>query len=237
MNDTTQTTPPNVVYLPSTSRGLAGKYIRNTVFLIAGAIGAGMLNSASNSLITEPQTIRPEIIERYGRGEISRNDYEAALRRLEEKNRNGGMSDMDRQAFSWLLFGAAGISGLIAAANGFGLVDNRYRARWVNKVDTERGRITEDKYWFPYGASITDIQIDKITQVDAEQTSIDRMLGTGSVLVQGVVYTAAGSKDVTHTIPYIQDPQAAKTKILEMLLERAGLELKLRDGERIPPVQ
>ena len=235
--------PESVVYLPSTVKGLVGKYSRNTVFLVAGGIGAVMLNSASHTVAPVPikssYELRQNLNGQFDRGEISRNELERGLSRLDERTdgTNNGMSESDREVMSWLLWLGAIASSGAALANGYGLIDNRYRARRVNNVDTEKGRITTTSYTFPYGTSTHHEQIDKITSVTARQGSIERMLGTGEVIIHGVVYTSAGSKDVNHTIPYIENPHKAKDEILERLPERVGLELRVRDGEKMPGTQ
>ena len=214
----------NIVSLPSTAKGLVGKYIRNAFFLVAGAIGASMLYPESPEA-TRQSTL--EITRKYEAGELSRNEYNQLMDALPQENRK--QEDQDKR---YGLIGFSIISGLVAAGNAYRLIDNRNQAKRVNKVDTANGRISEQTFWLPYGAGTTDIQIDKITKVETSQTSIGRLLDTGSVEIHGVVYTAAGSKDVIHTIPYIADPLGAKAKILQMLPERAGLELRLRPETR-----
>lgn len=237
MNTNAGQKPESIVYLPSTNRGLVGKYIRNAVFLIAGGIAALCFNSKANEVnyvIKGPKQYssidswnREELM-RKGMGEEKYNEY----LKLQEKYSN--WSKDEEQGIYWLLVAAAIASGVVAANQGFGLINNRYLAKTLNVVDTEKGRINTTNYWFPYGTTTGDLKIDKMINVYAKQTSIDRMLGTGSVTVKGVVYTSAGSHSVGRTIPYIINPIEAKNKILELLPEKAGLELKLRDGAEIP---
>ena len=81
---------------------------------------------------------------------------------------------------------------------------------------------------FPFSATTTETAFDRIIKVSVHQSSIDRLIGTGSITLSLVVYTNAEVVERTWTIPAVADPFGVRTGLLKHAAEHTGLDVRIR---------
>lgn len=127
----------------------------------------------------------------------------------------------------WMGLILALIASLAAAVIGnlYGLIDNFYRVKRIDVVDKSTGTITRTRYWPPASRSEEKIKFTRVIKAEVEQTTIDRILRTGTLSIKFIVYKNADSEGAWHTIPYLEDPYKAKKDVLKGLPRYTGLEV------------
>lgn len=143
---------------------------------------------------------------------------------MEYWNMPSNMKGDDEIGLIFLVIGFAG-GVLVILANVSGIIGNLYLARTVTVVNKSEGRISEERFGFPFEREMTEQKFDRVTGVTVSQGNFDTRLNTGSVTLKLVTFTNAEVLTKEWSIICIDNPQAVATRIIEGLPSHEGLKV------------
>lgn len=114
------------------------------------------------------------------------------------------------------------VSTLIATLYGPFRINSFYK----NK-DGNWHKVTDVVYSFPFSKNTRETVFDRIVQVEVNQSSIDRLLGTGDLILTLVTFTNADVVEKTWTISAIEHPYRHQGEIMSGSPKHDGLDVRL----------
>lgn len=109
-----------------------------------------------------------------------------------------------------------------------GFLNNIYILQTLTVIDKKARTISEDEYSFPFGKTHQERNFDRLLKVRVDQTSLQRWLGTGIVVIEFMVNKNADSEPFEWNLWYISDPYEVARQIKEGLPEYEGLQVKIK---------
>jgi len=102
-----------------------------------------------------------------------------------------------------------------------------YRATEVNTIFKDArghwGKVFCKMYGFPFAKETRQVLFDRIIEIGVEQSSIDRILDTGTLHLKVITFTNAAATEYEWTIPAIENPYEKKEAVEAALLGHEGL--------------
>lgn len=93
------------------------------------------------------------------------------------------------------------------------------------------GKLFNETYAFPFSKTTKQVVFDRIIGIEVKQSSVCRILNTGTLAVRMITFTNADSKEEKWSIPAIKKPYERKAEIEAFLLSHEGLKVKLLQGQ------
>lgn len=244
----------NVITLKASQRALVGKYVAYVFWLLVGIGMVVGFNSIGQSIIgkfcmnTDLGEIDYGLVSKTGgqcqlsgRGRFyfdttanglyvpqSQEETIPTAKRLTSYvdywNMPFSLKDDEVIGLVLLAIGFAG-GALVILANVSGIIGNFYLARTVTVISKGEGRISEERFGFPFEREMTEQRFDRVTGVTVSQGNFDTRLNTGSVTLKLVTFTNAEVLTKKWSIIHIDNPQAVAARIIEGLPSHEGLKV------------
>jgi hypothetical protein len=109
-----------------------------------------------------------------------------------------------------------------------GFLNNLYILKTLTVIDKKARTFSEDEYSFPSGKAHQERNFDRLLQVRVDQTSLQRWLDTGSIILEFMVNKNADSEPFEWGLYYISDPYEIARQIKDGLPEYDGLQVRIK---------
>lgn len=120
------------------------------------------------------------------------------------------------------------IAGIIALANLYAFVYSAKEITTFLKSDDDYwDKVFAEAHGFPFSKTTIQTMFDRIVDIEIEQSSIDRILNTGTLRITMIIFTNADSREQEWIIPAIKRPYERKAELETALLGHEGLVVKL----------
>lgn len=120
------------------------------------------------------------------------------------------------------------VAGIIVLVNLYTAV---YSTREINTFSKSEGgcwdKVFSETYDFPFSKTTKQAVFDRITDIAVEQSSVSRILNTGTLRVKMITFTNADSKEKEWSVPAVKNPYGRKTELETALLGHEGLKVRL----------
>jgi hypothetical protein len=97
------------------------------------------------------------------------------------------------------------------------LLDCFYKAKWISTINLDTKTINEKTFNFPLRAGDEDTRFDRVTKINVQQSSLQKLLGIGSVVLTIIRNENFESKEMFVCIEFLTDPIGKKKQLSHLL--------------------
>jgi hypothetical protein len=127
---------------------------------------------------------------------------------------------------------AVGIAGIILIGAFFKVLYGMLEVSTFYKdKEGHWGKLVGTCYGFPFSKSTEEWVFDRIVKVTIEQSSVDRIFGTGTLKITMVIFTNADAEKTKWYIPAIKHVHDAKEQIMAALPNHEGVRIQMQPAD------